>query len=141
MERTDRWKADMPEAQDETLDLIKDQKLVLTQRPTGSIIRIVGRDGQVSLKIEVNEQGPVLRFKGANLAIETNGDLSICAKRLELHAQDQVVIGSGGNAAIQVHGDFSTAARTQTICAELGNVNVRANDDVTLDGERIRMNC
>jgi hypothetical protein len=32
-------------------------------------------------------------------------------------------------------------ARIQNITAELGNVNLQANDDVKIDGERILMNC
>jgi len=32
-------------------------------------------------------------------------------------------------------------ARVQNIKADLGNVNVTANDDVSINGERVRVNC
>jgi hypothetical protein len=38
-------------------------------------------------------------------------------------------------------GDLKTEARIQEIRARLGNVNVSANDDVRIDGERVMVNC
>lgn len=38
-------------------------------------------------------------------------------------------------------GDIATRAREQVIEARLGDVRVKANDDVKLNGERIRLNC
>ena len=34
-----------------------------------------------------------------------------------------------------------TSARAQAITARLGDVSVKANDDVRLNGERVRLNC
>jgi hypothetical protein len=36
---------------------------------------------------------------------------------------------------------LDSQARIQNITAVLGNVNVKANDDVRMNGERVRMNC
>ena len=38
-------------------------------------------------------------------------------------------------------GDLTTQGRTQTIVADLGDVKVKANDDVCLNGERVLVNC
>jgi hypothetical protein len=43
--------------------------------------------------------------------------------------------------SIDTPGDIHSEACSQKITAHLGNVDIKANDDVTLDGERIRMNC
>ena len=48
---------------------------------------------------------------------------------------------SPANASLVVAGDLETYARVQHHTATLGNVNIRANDDVRLNGERVRMNC
>jgi hypothetical protein len=36
---------------------------------------------------------------------------------------------------------MTSTARAHKVTAERGDVDVYANDDVKLDGERIRMNC
>lgn len=46
-----------------------------------------------------------------------------------------------GDLKLQVAGDLHSEARVQNVTATLGDVNVRANDDVKMIGERIRMNC
>ena len=38
-------------------------------------------------------------------------------------------------------GDMQLEARVQDITATQGNVNVKANDDVCLHGERVKVNC
>jgi hypothetical protein len=125
----------------ETIDLIDDQRLIVERRPSDSLIRIVGGNGRVSLTIEVTAAGPLLRFEGLSLRIESDGDLGIGARRIALHGREGVVISSGGDASIEAVGDLSTAAAEQNISARLGNVNVKANDDVRLGGERIKLNC
>jgi hypothetical protein len=42
---------------------------------------------------------------------------------------------------LQASGDLHSEARIQNVTATLGDVNVRANDDVKLSGERVRVNC
>ena len=124
----------------EAIELTDNQQLIVERRHSNSLIRIVGDDGRVSLTIEVTAEGPVLRFEGMNLRIESNGDLAIGARRIALNGEEGVTIASGGDASIQVFGELNTDARVQNISARLGNVNVSANDDVHLRGERIKLN-
>ena len=61
--------------------------------------------------------------------------------RVAIHGRRDVSISSGGDATVEAAGDLETFARAQHHTANLGNVNIRANDDVRLNGERVRMNC
>jgi hypothetical protein len=124
-----------------SLQLVGNQQLTVEKCEHHNLIRIYGAQGRVSLTIEVTETGPVLRFDGADVAIETTGALSVDAETISLHGRQGVTVSSGGNAAIQVTGDLETSARIQNIRAELGNVNVTANDNIRLVGERVLLNC
>jgi len=99
----------------------------------GHHLRLIGPTGGQSLEIIVTPQGPVLRL-GSGLRIELAGALSVDAERLALHGRNGVTLSSGGEVSIE-------AATHLTAKADLGDVRVKANDDLRLDGERILMNC
>ncbi|MGD0835583.1 MAG: hypothetical protein ABSB49_02945 [Polyangia bacterium] len=67
--------------------------------------------------------------------------MAIEAGQLRLHGRDGVSLSTEGYLKLQVAGDLHSEARVQNVTATLGDVNVRANDDVKMTGERIRMNC
>lgn len=124
-----------------SLELSGGQRLLLERSPCEDVVSFVGRDGRVSVVIHVTEQGPVLRFEGARLAIQAAGELSLEADHLSLHARKGLRVSSGGNLALHASGDLESTARIQTITADLGNVSLKANDDVKLNGERVLVNC
>jgi hypothetical protein len=120
---------------------VGDQQLVIEDRERSNLLVLRGPDQQIRLTIEVTEKGPVLRFDGPALEIQTTGPLSINAEMLSLHGRQGLSLSSGGNGEIRVAGDLNASARIQNIRAELGNVNVTANDHVRLVGERVLLNC
>jgi hypothetical protein len=97
------------------------------------VLRLVGPGGGQRLEIVVTPQGPVLRLAGG-LRVELAGDLAVDARRVALHGREGLALSSGADASIVAAGDL--AAR-----AELGDLSLRANDDVRIDGERVRTNC
>ena len=100
---------------------------------TGHVLRLLGPEGEKSLEIALTPQGPVLRLH-SGLRMDLLGDLMLEARHVSLHGREGLTLTSGTDAAIVAAGDL--VAR-----AELGDLALRANDDVRLDGERIRMNC
>jgi hypothetical protein len=126
-----------------TLELVGDQRLVVENSAEGSLLRIIppGRDGKASLVIQVTEHGPVVRLEGAAIQIEAQGELSLNAERVAIHGRESLALTSDGNVSIATPGDIHSDARSHKITSRLGNVDIKANDDVTIDGERIRMNC
>jgi len=99
----------------------------------GHVLRLVGPGGGQRVEIAITPQGPVLRLLGG-LRLELDGDLTVDAQRVALHGRKGLSLSSGADASITVVGDLSARA-------ELGNIALHANDDVCIDGERVRMNC
>ncbi len=125
----------------QTVALVANQQLMIERKPGRDTLNLISSDGQISLSIHVTPDGPVVQVKGASLAIQAEGCLTIDAETVDIHARERMALSSGGDVLIQAKGDLHSTARTQNITAELGDANVKANDDVKLDGERIRMNC
>jgi len=116
-------------------------ELALVRAGEQDVLRIRDSGGQIVLTVEVTDRGPVLRFEGASLAIEARGDLSICADTLRLSGRSGLALESQGDVHLDTRGDLHATARVHNIHAALGNVNIRANDDVRLNGERVIVNC
>jgi hypothetical protein len=81
--------------------------------------------GGIILRMRLLPEGPVLEIEGVSLSVATRGDLRLSAERLLLTARGDAEIACGGNL---------------TLRAETGDVRIKANDDVRLDGERIALN-
>ncbi len=124
-----------------SLKLIGGQRLVIEDDNQSSVLNLLSSNGNVSLSIIVTEDGPLLKFGCGDLVIQTEGSLAIDADRIALNGRSGMTLSTGGNLQIQAAGDFHSEARIQTISADLGNVNIRANDDVKCNGERILLNC
>jgi len=115
-------------------------ELVLERTETGGVLRLVGRDGSQPIEIEVTPAGPVLRLR-SGLAISVDGDVELAGDRLSLHARRALTLTSDGAMDVRAAGDLNSEAAAHAITARLGDVAVRANDDVKLNGERIKLNC
>lgn len=99
----------------------------------GHLLRLEGPEGEKSLEIVLTPQGPVIRLN-SSLRLDLAGDLAVEARHVSLHGREGLTLTSGTDAILAVTGDLH-------VRAERGDVAVHANDDVRLDGERIRMNC
>ena len=125
----------------ERIELAGGHELVVSGALDRNVVELVAQNGQIRLSIEVSDAGAVLSFEGAALRLQAKGDLVIEAERLALVGRSAVALETAGDLHLRAHGDLTSEARIQTIRAELGNVNVKANDDVRLDGERVLVNC
>jgi hypothetical protein len=74
--------------------------------------------------MELTERGPVLRLAAAALEV-TAGALSVECDDLRVRSRGKV----------------SMSAEEVAVEARVGNLDLRANDDVDVKGERIRLNC
>ena len=99
-------------------------QLIFERTPGGGAVRLVGEDGAQPIEIEVTPAGPVLRLR-AGLAIAVDGALDLTADRLSLHGRAALSLASDGAVDIRSGGDVA----------------MQANDDVRLNGERIKLNC
>ena len=93
-------------------------------RGHADLVRIRNKDGACVLTVELTEAGPVLRFEGAALELVAPRSLDVACGELRIEATGAARIG----------------AKSVEIEARAGDVDVRANDDVRMNGERVHLN-
>ncbi len=83
----------------------------------------------------------MLKFEGAGLILQCSGSLTFDAETVSIIGQKKINLSSGTDMQMTAAGAMESTAAIQTISAKMGNVDIHANDDVTMKGERIKMNC
>ncbi len=116
----------------------EDEELLVVHNP----------QGEIELAVRFTAAGPVLNFSAAAFNLQTPGDVKINCRKLLVNSTEAIELNSGGNMVQKINGEKTTQVRgksfyeahTVAIKSRRGNVNVKANDDVRLDGERIKLN-
>jgi hypothetical protein len=121
------------------IDLPGGQRLFVRGDGKDSVIRIEA-SGTTVMSIRVTENGAELLFE-EGLQMRSEGRLTLDAEQLTIRGRQELRLESDGEVNVKAAGDLYTEGRIQNIRATLGNVNVKANDDVKLRGERILLNC
>jgi uncharacterized protein (DUF2345 family) len=123
------------------LQLAHNQHLTIEQDGSDTLLRLSGADGVVTVSISVTAKGPVISLEGADLIVRAKGLLALGAQDINIHATRSLALTSEQDLLVTAARDLITSGESQTIRAILGDVRVKANDDVRLDGERVRVNC
>ena len=105
--------------------------------------------GKVELEVLLTRSGPVLRFRSADLQIQSSGKVEIACADFHVSASGSIVQTAGGDLLQEISGDatlktqgrLATQAHTTEIRSTRGDVRIQANDDVRLNGERVKLNC
>ena len=105
--------------------------------------------GEVELQICMTEKGPLLRFRAAEVELEATRDVKVHCEEFHVKAEKNIIQEAGGDlrqriggqADVKVRGRMTLAAREARLQAKRGNVQIEANDDVEVLGERIKLNC
>ncbi|NVB37693.1 hypothetical protein G6O69_07600 [Pseudenhygromyxa sp. WMMC2535] len=125
----------------EEIALHGEHTLEIRRSAEQDLLEVTGPTGVAGLCISIDAEGISLQVTGTKVTLATRGALAIRADELALHGNRGVTITSDADASFRAAGDIHTEGRIQTIRARLGNVNVEANDDVKLEGERIKLNA
>ncbi len=133
--------ADNKSASKEVLAFKNGCRLILEQRGGNEVVQLMSHSGEIAISIHMKEEGPVIRLTGASVELQATKKISFESPSIELNAQEIIKISSKGDYHQEIEGDVHSAARIQHIKADLGNVNIEANDDVRLNGERVKLNC
>ncbi|EYF08692.1 hypothetical protein [Chondromyces apiculatus] len=104
------------------------------------VLRLRAPDGRICLKISLSPSGPEVELSSVGLSIVSDGDVRVACDRFEVAAKSGLTLATGGSLHARAEGDLETEAFAQRHRARSGDVALVANDDVTLDGERIRLN-
>lgn len=89
----------------------------------GERLLICTAEGEVELSIRLTPEGPVLRLAGARVELAAD-QLALRCRELDIDVGEAALI----------------RARSVGVEATLGNITLRANDDVQIEGERIWLN-
>lgn len=111
-------------------------------------VTVRARTGEIILRIEVTDAGPVLRFSGAELELSAARALHLSAAEVSIEAAGDLAISAGGALREHVGGDHHTRvegderleAANVELQANTGGVAVRAMNRIALDGEHIGLN-
>lgn len=125
----------------DSLELPSGRRVSCEEEASGELVTIQGPEGGVELRVLLTDDGPVLRFDAARLELRSAGAIRAECERFEVAARSDVVQEAGGDISLRARGDLSTRARTTSVTSTRGDVALKANDDVTLDGERVKLNC
>jgi hypothetical protein len=112
-------------------------------------VTIRSASGMVELEVRMTERGPVLAFRSADLELSATREVKVSCDTFHVRADKEIIEETGGdlhqtvngNADVKVRGRLTTAAREARLAAVRGGVQIEANDDVQLVGERIKLNC
>jgi hypothetical protein len=120
------------------------------QRAPGGMDAITVRSpqGQVELSVRFTPEGPVLRFAAAEIELDSRGPMRLACESLAVEARQGIALEAGGDVVQRAHGDHRVEAggalqaegHKVDVRARRGDVTVRANDDVRIDGERVLLN-
>ena len=123
---------------EQDIDLPGGQRLQVSVEGGDTILK-VNAEGKTMVNIRITRDGAELNFEDG-IQVRTQGDLMLDGDRVTFRAREELRLESGGEVSICAQGDLNTEGRIQNIRAKLGNVNVKANDDVRLRAERIFLN-
>lgn len=116
--------------------------------PPDEMLRVFAPDGRLCLKMTLTPEGPLLELSGVALAVTAQRDIQIRCERLDIQTQHGLLLKAGGDLQLMSQGDthmvsagdLQSEAIAHHYRATLGDIEMTANDDVLLNGERIRLN-
>ena len=114
--------------------------LAIRSDATTGELRLAAVDGRELVRIEIGAGGLSLKASGLILTWNEEGGLRLEVDRLTLVGRENVAIETAGDLELRAGGQMSFTAPDQTITATVGDVQIRANDDVALSGEKILLN-
>jgi hypothetical protein len=129
------------------IELAHGRVLELDQQ--GAMLHVSSSSGEVELQIRITPEGPVLVFDQARVSIQNSGNIDVECEDLELKARGRLTLESGddtvhrvaGNYSVDVRDDAEIKAQAVDVHAQLGELSLRANDDVALNGLRVLLNA
>ncbi len=104
------------------------------------VLRIRSEGGACVLTIHLTDAGPVVRVEAASLEVSAAKRLSFDCEELHLRASGSATIDVGGDLHERVGGSAMRTAQHMRMDAQPGGIELRANDDVKVTGERVLLN-
>lgn len=128
--------------------LKKGHALAIINENDCEIVQVRNAKGIALFSISISEEATTLTIAAENIELKASNKIAIAADMVQITGASEVFMKSQGNliqsvagdAMMITQGDKQDIARIQNITSALGDVNIKANDDVKLKGERIKLN-
>src|SRR5262249_37688993 len=128
--------------------LTSGRRYELSAAPDGDRLTVVGRGGEVLLRVTMTDKGPLLAFESAEIEIAAARRLALAADEVEVAARRSMRTTVGGDAhehgagagQARVAGEDRVEAAAVAVQASERGVEVRAMGRIALDGEHIGLN-
>lgn len=116
-------------------------RLAVLRRDEEDVLRVEGGGGELHLEVSVTDSGTTIRLEGADVQIRSSGSLSLDARELAIRGREELSLRSEADLSLEAADVIRSEGHAQQLVARRGDASIYANDDVRLDGERIKMNC
>lgn len=138
--------ADLP-AEHASLLLASGRRYELTAGERADQLVVRGRGGDVVLRIDIGDHGPVLSFSAATLDLSATRSLHLAAPRVSIEADESVTVSTRGalveRAAShhsRVTGEERLEAGSMELQANDGHLRARARRRIAFDAAHIGLN-
>jgi hypothetical protein len=105
---------------------------------SGEELRLHAPDGRICVKITLTPEGPLVELTSVALSVAAQGKVK--CESFEVSAEREIALNAGGDVIVDAGQAIVSAAFEQSHLARRGDYRVKANDDVRVDGERIKLN-
>lgn len=106
-----------------------------------AVLVVTAPDGTPRLQLSLSADELVIDCLAGSTRLRVGGALQVDADSLRLSATHDLALQCGGDLRLRAGGRIDAVADAVHIEALRGDAMVTANDDVRLEGERIRMNA
>ena len=111
------------------------------------LVTVTAPDGRLCLSIALGADGPVVEVHAQALRFASQGLLRLDCDRLEINAARETTLRTGalvqevaGEVRTRAGGAVDVEAHSHRLRSRRGDIQLCANDDVSLDGERVLLN-
>ena len=131
-----------------SLRFVSGRALDVTEHGRDELVHVRAPDGQLMLSIRLTDEGPVLTLSAVSLELAARKHISLASETLDIRTSGDTTVDIGGalhertrgNAIREVGKASIERAREVKIEAAPGGVIIKANDDVAITGERVKLN-
>lgn len=128
--------------------LASGRSVVVTEAGGEERLEVRAASGDLVVAVRLTDAGPVFSMSGASIEIAASKRLSLRGETVELAARGDLTLDAGadlhervaGAAIREIAGLDRTKAAEMEVDVHPGGISLRANDDVDIVGERVRLN-